>query len=546
MKTINRLELGIDMKRMSERRQRRIEKIIARDRRFKKLIYNRIIITFSLILLQMALSGFLLMKLYSSVGKVILFLVNGVGICSVLYIINQNEKPSMKLNWIIIILVFPLVGVVLYLLFGRGRPTKKMHKKITAAKKENAPLLTQSQQTDLCVRQAGRVGSTCQYLLKQAGYPAFSDGDVSYYSSGEEMFAEMLKTMEQAKRFILAEYFIVAAGKMWGAFLSMLVKKANEGVQIRFIFDDWGSLLSLPPKYERYLESLHPNIKCMTFNPVIPVFTVRLNNRDHRKFLIVDGETAFTGGINLADEYINEKRRFGYWKDAGIKVTGSAVRSFTTMFFNVWNAFRKDKENTENYIVKKALPVSETNSAPSNSLIQPYDDSPLDGENVGETVYLDVINRAKDYVYIFTPYLILDDFVRAALCDASKRGVDVRIVTPAIPDKKTVFRLTRANYPPLLKAGVKIYEYTPGFVHSKCVVSDDNCAVVGTINLDYRSLYLHFEDAVYFTGLDAVKDVKKDFEETFPLSKIIEKDTVKRTIFGRLIDSFLRVFETLV
>ena len=161
-------------------------------------------------------------------------------------------------------------------------------------------------------------------------------------------------------------------------------------------------------------------------------------------------------------------------------------------------------------------------------------------------MYLDVINRAKDYVYIFTPYLILDDFVRAALCDASKRGVDVRIVTPAIPDKKTVFRLTRANYPPLLKAGVKIYEYTPGFVHSKCVVSDDNCAVVGTINLDYRSLYLHFEDAVYFTGLDAVKDVKKDFEETFPLSKIIEKDTVKRTIFGRLIDSFLRVFETLV
>ena len=533
---------------MSDKRQKRIEQIIARDRRYKKLIYNRIIITFSLILLQIALSAFILLKLYSSVGRVILFFVDMLGVFSVLYIINQNEKPSAKLNWIIIILIFPPVGLFLYLLFGRGRPTKRMNKKISAAKAENAPLLVQDEKAWELVQESGRAGTTCKYLLNLAKYPAFSDGDLQYYPSGETMFQDMLKEMEKAKDFILAEYFIVSAGKMWDAFLSMLVKKANEGVKIRFIFDDWGGILSLPPKYERYLESLHPNVKCLAFNPIIPVFTVRLNNRDHRKFLVVDGKTAFTGGINLADEYINEKQRFGYWKDAGVKITGSAVGSFTAMFFNIWNAFRKDKEPLSDYLVNPSIPeqIESLSTEKERYLIQPYDDSPLDGENVGETVYLDVINRAKDYLFISTPYLILDDFVRAALCNAAKRGVDVRILTPAIPDKKTVFRLTRANYPPLLKAGVKIYEYTPGFVHAKCMVSDDESAVVGTINLDYRSLYLHFEDAVYFTKKSGVEAVKRDFEESFSLSKQIQTDTIHRTIFGRLFDSFLRVFETLV
>ena len=334
------------------------------------------------------------------------------------------------------------------------------------------------------------------------------------------------------------------------------------------IYDDVGSLFVLPPKYDKYLEYLHPNIRCFRFNPAVPVFTMRMNNRDHRKILVVDGKAAFTGGINLADEYIDAKRRFGYWKDTGVRITGPAVHSFTVMFFNLWNAFRKDKEDVSKFLPapgkggktasssgteeggEKAeeIPSEEKCGGQGSGelLIHPYDDSPLDKESVGETVYLDIINRASDYVYIFTPYLILDDFMRAAICNAAKRGVDVRIVTPGIPDKKTVFRLTRSNYGPLLRAGVKIYEYTPGFIHAKSMVSDDKCAVVGSINLDYRSLYLHFENAVYFSGCDAVKAVKEDGERTFADCKCISLDDTRQSFFGRLVDAVLRVFETLV
>lgn len=279
----------------------------------------------------------------------------------------------------------------------------------------------------------------------------------------------------------------------------------------------------------------------MTFNDVVPLLAVRMNNRDHRKMLVVDGKVAFTGGINIADEYINEKRRFGYWKDTGLKITGNAVRSFTQMFFYMWNAFRKDKENVTDYLLPETPAKEDTGVR-----IQPYDDSPLDNVSMGEAVYMDILERASRYVYIFTPYLVLDDSMRSAICRAALRGVDVRLVTPAVPDKKTVFRLTRANYGILMKAGVKIYEYTPGFIHAKSMVCDDECAVVGTINLDYRSLYHHFENAVYFSGSEAVAAVKRDCEETFAVSKQCTAENVKRGIIGKLVDSVLRVFETLM
>jgi cardiolipin synthase len=270
-----------------------------------------------------------------------------------------------------------------------------------------------------------------------------------------------------------------------------------------------------------------------------------MNNRDHRKILVVDGKVAFTGGINLADEYVAQKVRFGYWKDSGVKITGNAVRSFTMMFFYLWNAFRKDKEALSAYLLPPSEIKSDTKDEEKQTQIHPYDDSPLDKQSVGATVYLDMIHRARDYVYIFTPYLILDDEMRAALMRAAMRGVDVRIVTPGIPDKKMVYRLTRANYEILMRVGVKIYEYTPGFIHSKSMVCDDECAVVGTINFDYRSLYLHFENAVYFSGCDAVMEVKRDCEETFAVSKLCTKENHKRGFFGRLGDSLLRLFETI-
>ena len=282
----------------------------------------------------------------------------------------------------------------------------------------------------------------------------------------------------------------------------------------------------------------------MTFNNVVPLFAVRMNNRDHRKIMVIDGKAAFTGGINLADEYIGEEERFGYWKDCGVKITGGAVNSFVQMFFYIWNAFRKEREELKNYCV---IPQKEGGMYEDKAdfCVQPYDDSPFDDISAGEAVYVDIINRASKYVYIFTPYLVLDDSLRFALCSAAARGVDVRIVTPGTPDKKITFRLTRANYKILIGAGVKIYEYTPGFIHSKCMVSDDECAVVGTINLDYRSLYHHFENAVYFAGCEAVMAVKRDAEETFALSKECSAQYPKRSVFGRMIDALLRVFETL-
>lgn len=528
---------------MSEWRKKRTEKILLRNRNYKKLIYNRLMITIGLVLIQFALSFFLLATFYGWSSRVLLFLIELFGFACVLYIINHEEKPSSRLNWVIILLIFPFVGIFMYLLYGEGRPTRKMNKKIGETKKEN--MLTLKRCVSKADEQAlkGRTSEICRYLHDYAGYPAYADGEIDYFETGEKMFAKMLEEMDKAEKFILAEYFIVAGGKMWNAFSNMLLKKANQGVQIRLIFDDFGCLMNMPPHFDKYVEALHPNIKCMMFNRIIPFFSMRANNRDHRKLLIVDGKVGFTGGINIADEYINEKNRFGVWKDTGIKITGNAVGSLTMMFFNLWNAFQP-KEKVEEFFFEH--PVDDGLKSATPCFIHPYDDSPLDRESVGETVYLDIINRAKEYVYIFTPYLILDDYMRTALCSASKRGVDVRIVTPGTPDKKTIFRLTRANYASLLKAGVKIYEYTPGFIHAKSMVSDDTAAVVGTINLDYRSLYLHFENAVYFTGSNAVLKVRKDCEDTFLCSKQIHETDVKRTVFGKVYDSLLRIFETLV
>lgn len=279
----------------------------------------------------------------------------------------------------------------------------------------------------------------------------------------------------------------------------------------------------------------------MPFNQVVPVFAVRMNNRDHRKIMVVDGKVAFTGGINLADEYINEKKRFGYWKDTGIKITGDSVRSFVDMFFYIWNAFREDREDVNWYLP----PLQEDSGLGSGLVIQPYDDSPLDKTSVSEVVYADMIQRAKRYIYVFTPYLVLDDFLRAELLLAAARGVDVRIVVPGVPDKKMIYRVTRANYLSLMKDGIKIYEYTPGFLHAKSMVCDDEYAVVGTVNFDYRSLYFHFENAVYFTDKEAVAAVKRDADETFAVSKLCTPENTKRTAIGRVVDSVLRVFETL-
>lgn len=534
------------MKRLNERQKKWIERTAGNNRIYRRFLHNRFYMFLLAVAFQLFVYGYFAYTLaYNSPWafaiQVVLFVLEVV---SVLYILNAHERPSSKLNWIILILLAPAFGFPMYLMNGRGRPARKMKRKLLASYQQGNKTYEEVYGETPIPKAGERKQALCRHLAKYAHYPVFHRGSVSYYASGKEMFAAMKEELKKAEKFILLEYFILAHGKMWSEILQILLEKAMQGVKIRIIYDDFGCMLTLSPKYSRYLEGLHENIRCLQFNKVIPFFALRMNHRDHKKIMVIDGKVGFTGGINLADEYIDEKKRFGYWKDTGVKITGESVRSMTKSFFYVWNAFRKDKEDVREYLLHDVCEASTKEE--SGLCIQPYDDSPLDRLDTGATVYTDIINRAEKYVWIFTPYLVLDEHLRSALCLAAARGVDVRIVTPSIPDKKIVFRLTRANYGILLESGVRIYEYTPGFIHAKSVVSDDDSAVVGTINFDYRSLYHHFENAVYFTAPDAVMALKRDCEETFAISKERTLENTKRGWVGRIVDSVLRVFETLL
>ncbi|MBE5747543.1 MAG: cardiolipin synthase [Clostridiales bacterium] len=538
------------MKKLSARKMKWIERTAKNNRSYKLYLYNRFFSFLLMVLCQIVGYVFAIyLIVYDSPAAFALQSAIAVlEIVVVLYLINKHDRPTSRLNWILLIMIAPIIGVPGYLLFGDGKPTRKMLKKINASKEEIRAQKAQALIKDGSVTDNSNENQACEngiehYLCEGFGYRPYYNGDVTYYENGEKMFPEMLSALDSAEKYILLDYFIIANGKMWEEILKRLLQKAEQGVKIRIIYDDFGCMMTLPPNYDRYLETLHENIRCLTFNNVVPFFAVRMNNRDHRKILVVDGKTAFTGGINLADEYINEKKRFGYWKDTGIKITGESVQSFVDMFLCTWNAFRKDKEDAGWYLP----PLQERDGTQNEEkfVIQPYENSPLLRTSASEAVYADMIQRAKRYIYIFTPYLILGDYLRTELLMAARRGVDVRIVVPGIPDKKMTYRLTRANYPLLMKAGVKIYEYTPGFIHAKGMVCDDEYAVVGTANFDYRSLYFHFEDGVYFTKKSAVAAAKRDADEVFAVSKLCTKENTKRSMVGRLFDSVLCVFETM-
>ncbi len=533
--------------RLSKRRKKWIERTVANDRSYKRYLYDRLFVTLFLLAAQFALYGVLqfLLVYRSEIGLVLQAVIAVLEVVALLYLLGGSDRLSLKVSWIILILIAPVFGVPAYLLYGAGRPTRGMNERLEKAKQKNEETFKNICGEFPAVEGEDRSDGVCRYLTKYARFPVYGEGELDYYKCGEEAFPVILEELKRAERFILLDYFIIEHGRLWNSVLEILLEKAMQGVQVRVIYDDFGCMTTLPPRYEQYLESLNENIRAMTFNSIVPVFAVRMNNRDHRKLMVVDGKVAFTGGINLADEYINERVRFGYWKDSVLRIKGSAVNSFTLQFFNFWNAFRREGEALEKYLVPNKNEGTVSALTEGGARIQPYDDSPIDKISVAETVYLDIVNRARKYVYIFTPYLILDESMRVALASAAMRGVDVRIVVPGIPDKRVVYRLTRANYEYLQRSGVKIYEYTPGFLHAKCIVSDDECAVVGTVNFDYRSLYHHFENAVYFARCDAVADVKRDCEETFAVSKLCERGYPKRNFIGSLLDSVLRVFETL-
>lgn len=473
-------------------------------RKLLRIIFGRTAFVVMSLLLQISilLAGFRFLSHY------MVYIYGGFTLLSafvILYVVNKDENPSFKLAWIIPITVIPVFGTLLYLFLELQWEGKIINRRLRENISDTQPYLKQNPRYMEQLAKTSRSNANLAAYIENSGsYPVYGNTNVKYYPVGEEMFEDMKKELEKAKRFIFMEYFIVERGEMWDSILEILERKVQEGVEVRFMYDGMCCLVLLPYSYPRELRA--KGLKAKMFAPIRPALSTYQNNRDHRKILVIDGHTAFTGGINLADEYINRKVRFGHWKDTGIMVKGDAVTSFTMMFLQMWNITEKEPEDYGRYLRDPEFFYPPELSM--EGFVIPYGDSPLDQETVGELVYLDIINTARNYVHIMTPYLILNYELVQALQFAAKRGVETIIIMPHIPDKEYAFLLAKAHYEELIRAGVQIYEYTPGFVHAKVFTSDDEKAVVGTINMDYRSLYLHFECAAYIYRNEVIKDVE--------------------------------------
>lgn len=460
-----------------------------------------------------------------------------ISLVVVLYIINKNDDPGYKIAWIVPILLLPLFGGMIYLLLGANSLTRRTRKNMLGMRRGFVETLSRDNKAKALSDYGLDAVNQSRYLEEYALCPLYANTKTTYYPLGDVVFQPLLEDLRKAEKYIFLEFFIIAPGKFWDSVLEILEEKAKAGVDVRVIYDDMGSMWTLPSHYDRELEK--KGIRCHCFNRFVPVLSVRLNNRDHRKICVIDGHTAYTGGFNLADEYINEKLRFGHWKDSGIRLVGEGAWSMAVMFLTMWEYVDGCKEDYEVYRPRR-LPEE---SREGRGWVQPYADCPLDSEPVGETVYRNLVSKSKRYIYFTTPYLIISDSLKDALCSAAKSGVDVRIITPHIPDKKTVFEVTRAHYGPLLEAGVRIYEYTPGFIHAKNCVCDDLYATVGTVNLDYRSMFLHFEDGVWLCDSQTVFDVKDDILNTIDKCQEVTLEESRNHPFPRLLlRSVLRVF----
>ncbi len=452
----------------------------------------------------------------------------------VLYLLNSRINPTAKITWLIIMMLMPVFGALLYWYTQRDighRALKARFGQIVDMTREAIPQ-PEGPARALAAEDPG-AASLAHYIARSSCHPVFDQTEVTYFSLGEEKFEEMLRQLEGAEHFIFLEYFIINEGLMWGKVLEILARKAREGVEVRLLYDGTCELALLPHNYPKLLKEL--GIQCKVFAPVSPFISTHYNYRDHRKILVIDGHTAFNGGVNLADEYINGKVRFGHWKDAGIMVKGEAVERFTHMFLEMWNESEKKAEDYERYL------TPDQGQGPGDGYVIPYSVCPLGPERVGERVYLDIIHMAHSYVHIMTPYLILDYQMQMALSYAAKRGVEVVIIMPRIPDKKYAFVLAKTYYNPLLEAGVRIFEYEPGFVHAKVFVSDDEKAVVGTVNLDFRSLYHHFECGLVLYRNSQVAQVERDVQDT--LEKCIEiglEDYKKLKLTDRMLGRVMR------
>lgn len=488
-------------------------------------LFSRPVLIGAILVVQLAMIYYAIVLL----GQRISFfyaLCRVVALALVLRIIYRKDNPSYKIGWIITVMAMPLLGGLLYLIFGKTRLThREIEKMRSIARDYNAAMAGVSDVLPRLEQQDADGARMSRYIRQVAGAPAFSNTETTYLEIGEDFFSHLVKELQKAKKFIFMEFYIIRPGIMWDAIHDILRQKAAEGVDVRLLYDDFGCMFKLESGTDKQLEK--EGIKTCVFNPFRAELSVRFNNRDHRKIVVVDGNVAFTGGINISDEYINAAPRCGHWLDCGIQLRGEAVWGFTAMFLSMWDLVRG--ETTEFDAFRPTESCRET----GGGYVQPFTDTPLDDEPVGAAVYKNIIHRANRYVYINSPYLIIDDEMISALTTAAKCGVDVRLVTPAICDSRLVQEMSRSYYEQLVTAGVKVYEYTPGMVHAKTFVSDDRYAVVGSINLDYRSLYLHHECAVWMSDTKAVMDMKAAFENELSLCRLWTAEMCRDRSRGR-------------
>ena len=546
------------------------ERTINKGKRgINQVIFGRTTIVLGSILVQLLLlllyMTYLAQHIYVFFGGYLTF-----GALISIMIMNRTTNPGFQLSWVLLIMLFPIVGGLFYLYVEFQPTTFFLKKSLETMDLKTKGIPVQKQETVEALRTENEnTAHLAEYLYYQEEFPVYPNTGVTYFESGEKKFEELVSQLKKARTYIFLEYFILAEGIFWDTIHEVLKAKVQEGVEVRLLYDGMNDLNNLPDDFQATLK--REGIQCKVFSKVYPVISTHYNNRDHRKIAVIDGRIAFTGGVNLADEYINQKKRFGHWKDAAVMLQGEAVQSFLLMFLKMWNLI-EPCEDIRGFL-EKADPIEkqltdagkeaaelqkeelaadppketqpETGDAPqslipSRGYVIPYATNPFHGERIAERVYMDILNHARHYVHIMTPYLVPDYEMLQALIYAAKRGVDVKLILPHIPDKKYAFALAHSYYSDLLESGVKIYEYTPGFVHSKVFVSDNRKAVVGTINLDYRSLYLNFECAVYLYEVAAIEDIEADFRRTLPECHLvtafdIRHDRLLRKVAGALL-----------
>ncbi len=534
----------------------------------KRVIFSRLVITIVLVLIQayLLLSSFYWLSNYWPVISIIL---NLLSVVLLVYVVNRDMNPAFKLTWAIPMCIFPLFGGLMYLYVEGNLATIAIKKAINRRIEESAPYLQQDREIRKRLdSKPSSMSSISCYVENAGGFPTYGNTKIKYFPFGEDKFADLLPELEKAEHFIFLEYFIIYEGSVWDSVLDILKRKAAAGVEVRLMYDGTCALNGLPRHYEKGLQEA--GIQTRVFLPAVPLFSTHQNNRDHRKILVIDGRVAYNGGINLADEYANRKHPYGWWKDTAVKIEGDAVRSFTVMFLQLWYSIEPEKKGGYmpgeylKYLPQQALEdkLSQPGSGdfgevsfrdgngtaagdiyPPDGYVMPYGDGPNSHHNLAENVYLDMMNRANRYIHVMTPYFINDNDVMRAFKYAAERGIDVKLIVPHVPDKGVIYDVTRSYYPILLRAGVHVYEYTPGFIHAKVVTSDDNKAVVGTINFDFRSLYHHFECATYIYRNPVLKDIEEDFQKTLEECQEVTMEYYKaipwyHRLFGKVLNLF--------